>query len=117
MYRSDTPHQKTMQKVAMLKDPRIAKIPEKPSNQGPGKRENTSFFFTNYVMNGRAMDNSRIEDPREALLKMDALTKQDPKFLGRAYQGSQPKTILAEKTFEEEQEELRKRQKKTHNHE
>jgi WD40 repeat protein len=115
MFRNDNPHQKTGKKVAMLKDPKIAKIPEKPTAQGPGKRENTSFFFTNYVMNGRAMDNTRLEDPREALLKMDAVAKSDPIYLGRAYQHSQPKTILADKTFEEEQEEFRKRQKTLHN--
>lgn len=114
MYKTE-PSTGNKKRKAELKDPNIAHIPEKPSNQGPGKRANTSFFFTNYVLNGHSVDNSRMQDPREALLKMDELTKKDPKFLGRAYQQSQPQNALHSKTFEEEQEEFLNKQKQIFN--
>jgi hypothetical protein len=56
MYRTELDPNK--KRRAELKDPFIAKIPEKPSQQGP----NTSFFFTNYVMSSRIVDNSRAQD-------------------------------------------------------
>ena len=61
---------------------------------------------------GKVADNSRAEDPREALIKMDSLAKADPIFFGRAYGESQPKTVLHTMTFEEEQEEFKKKQKR-----
>ena len=88
-------------------------MPQRPVNQGPGSRENTSFFFTQYVMKDRKVDNMREEDPREALLKLDAKSKSDPIFLGSAYQKSQPVTALHAQTFEEEQEDFKKRQKRS----
>lgn len=86
-------------------------VPHKPVESGPGSRMNTSFFFTNYVTSGGTLKSSREEDPREALLKMDALAKQDPLFTGKAYKETQPQTILSTMTFEQEQEEFTKKQK------
>ena len=77
---------------------------------GPNKG-NTSFFFTQYVMQNRSQDLSRLEDPREALLKMDKVEKEDPIYFGHAYNSSQPKNKLADLTFEQEQEEFKKKQK------
>lgn len=80
---------------------------------GPNKKPNNSFFFTQFVMkSGMKRDNSREEDPREALLKMDSVAKSDPIFLGRAYNATQPSTKMHAQTFEEEQDEFRKRQKR-----
>lgn len=45
-------------------------------------------------------------DPREAILRYADVAKQDPKFTG-AYQKTQPETMLAEKTAEQEEEESR----------
>ena len=53
----------------------------------------------------------RDEDPREALLKLDQAAKADPQFMGRAYGVSQPQTQLHSLTFEQEQEEFKKKQK------
>jgi hypothetical protein len=80
---------------------------------GPGTKANSSFFFTQYVMThgGKVPDVSRMEDPREALLKMDAAARSDPMFLGRAYEESQPVTKLHDRTFEQEQEHLKKKMK------
>lgn len=86
-------------------------VPEKPKTQGPGTRLNTSFFFTQYVTDGKKKDHLRDEDPREALLKMDSKAKANPAFFGKAYQETQPKTVLTSITFEEEQEEFIKKQK------
>ncbi len=86
--------------------------PLKRLDAGPGNKPNTSFFFTQLVMSGRKRDLSREEDPREALLKMDQAAKSDPIFLGRAYSESQPVTSLHTSTFEQEQEEFKKKQKR-----
>lgn len=93
---------------ADLKDPSFAHIPKKPTSQGPGTRLNQSFFFTQYVMKDKIVDNSRMEDPREALLKYDQITKTDPKYLGKAYAKTQPKQVMHHQTFEAEQAEFKK---------
>lgn len=95
------------------KDPIKSKIPAKNLITGPGKSVNNSFFFTKYVSENRNKDDSRAEDPREALLKFDAVAKADPMFLGPAYQASQPATQFHTMTFEQEQEEFKKKQKKS----
>eukprot|EP01038_Epipyxis_sp_PR26KG_P011937 gene11937-15978_t len=111
MFRNDPKHSHKKRSLD-LKDPAVAHIPKKPATQGPGTRPNTNFFFTNYVMSGRSVDNSRNQDPREALLKRDAEAKANPLFVGKAYQKTQPNNILYGKTFEQEQEEFKKDQKK-----
>jgi hypothetical protein len=63
-------------------------------------------------MKDRKIDNLRLEDPREALLKLDAETKKNPLYLGKAYETTQPKNILFHQTFEEEQIDFKKNQKK-----
>jgi hypothetical protein len=86
-------------------------IPAQKLDKGPGSKDNTSFFFTKMVMEGRTINNSRTEDPREALLKLDEQTKNDPMFLGRSYIENQPTTQFHKQTFEQEQEEFKKKQK------
>ena len=116
IYKQDTDRDKYIKRVMDLKDPIISKIPQKPNvTQGPGSKPNTSFFFTQYVLNtsGKQRD-IRTEDPREALLKMNEKAENDPKFFGNAYSTSQPKRILSTTTFEEEQEEFKKKQKILH---
>ena len=94
------------------KDPKKATVPAAPPTQGPGRSQiNTSFFFTQYVMDGRSKDTSREMDPREALLKMDTMSKTDPIFLGSAYKNTQPVNIMHESSFEAEQEEFKKKQR------
>jgi hypothetical protein len=106
-----------------LKDPLLAKIPQRKGTQGPGTKENVSFFFTQHVMANKNASKtsdhlSRHQDPRAALLAMDELSKSDPIFFGKAYAESQPEKrdpryeTLHTQTAEEEQEEFKKRQKK-----
>lgn len=111
MYRTDMPGDQKKRK-AELKDPYLAKIPSQPAKQGPGTRENNSYFFTNYVMKDRVVDKTRTIDPREALMSVDAEARADPKIFGRAYEATQPKNQLHTMTFEEEQDEFKKKQKK-----
>ena len=59
------------------------KQPEKPNKFGPGLRENTSFFFRNFVKKGLTNDSGmKRDDPREALLKLDTVTKANPTIFG-----------------------------------
>lgn len=90
-----------------------ATVPQAPAKKGPGTRDNASFFFTQHVMESRALDPSRGDDPRQALLKMDELTKRDPMFYGGAYEKTQPGNQLHTMTFEQEKEEFTKRQKRS----
>ena len=111
-----------------------ATVPERPAKSGPGHyhlcfnrlncyripvtfsigtRENQSFFFTQHVMEGREVQTTREDDPRTALLKFDAQAKADPIFYGGAYGATQPKQQLHTMTFEEEQDEFKKRQKRS----
>jgi len=99
-------------KIKDMKDPIKNKIPERQLDKGPvNNRNNNSFFFQNYVMSGRTIDNSRSEDPREALLKHADAAAKDPIFLGRAYAETQPDPKLHDISYEEEQEQFKKRQK------
>ena len=91
MYRVEASNKK---RAREMKDPILTKVPEKKIDKGPNSKPNTSFFFTKYVTEGKTVD---------------ALAKSDPIFFGRAYGASQPQTILHSKTFEEEQEEMKKR--------
>ena len=99
-------------KAEQRKDPIISKIPEKPIASRGQNSTNQSFFFTKYVMEGRAKNTTGMEDPREALLKMDSQAEADPIFFGRAYEKNQPVKEMHTETFEEEQEQFKKRQKR-----
>jgi hypothetical protein len=46
-------------------------------------------------------------------LNLADITEKEPKYISKAYQQTQPKTIFHEISFEQEQEEFKKRQKKT----
>ena len=89
-----------------------SKVPDRPAGNGPGKMENTSFFFTQHVMAGRTVDDTQHENPRDALLKMDELTKKDPKYVLTAYAATQPQTEFQAETYEEEKESFKKKQKR-----
>ena len=49
--------------------------------------------------------------PREAWLNLADITEKEPKYISKAYQQTQPKTVFHEISFEQEQEEFKKRQK------
>jgi hypothetical protein len=97
-----------MNQADVRRDPIRSKIPSRPSSETK-TAENTSFFFTKYIMEGRVNDMSHREDPREALLKMNDVASKDPIFFGNAYAASQPKILLHDESFESEQERAKKR--------
>lgn len=105
-------HDAKRKKAEQRKDPIHSKIPSQPIVSRGQNSNNQSFFFTKYVMEGRSKDTTGMEDPREALLKMDALAERDPIFFGRAYEKSQPVREMHSETFEQEQEQFKKRQKR-----
>jgi len=111
MYKQESLQDAKRKKAEQRKDPVVSKIPVKQiAGRGPNAN-NQSFFFTKYVMEGRTKNTTGMEDPREALLKMDALAADDPIFFGRAYEKNQPVKEMHTETFEEEQEQFKKRQK------
>jgi hypothetical protein len=59
---------------------------------------------TEYVRSQIPLSSLRDEDPREALLKYADKAKNDPLFT-RAWEGTQPKTIYAELSDDEEEDE------------
>jgi hypothetical protein len=52
------------------------------------------------------------EDPREAILKHAREAEENPYFIAPAYKKNQPKTVYAEKVYEDEEEERQERLKK-----
>lgn len=106
MYKQEDPKKKKIKNADLRRDPIRSKIPERPAQKNA---ENTSFFFTKYIMEGRKNDLSHREDPREALLKMNEIASKDPIFFGAAYSQTQPKVLLHDESFEAEQERSKKR--------
>jgi WD repeat-containing protein 70 len=62
--------------------------------------------FTKAFMQAKVKKTWADEDPREALLKLDEATRNNPVFTS-AYMSTQPKPMFTDKTAEEEQEEAR----------
>lgn len=107
LFRKDQPHNKR-KKDSEVRD---ALVPSKPNTQGPGNVVNTSFFFTQYVMEGKKVSDDLRRDPRQALLEVDEKARSDPLFFGKAYQTTQPKPVLEERTLEQEAQDFKKRQR------
>lgn len=108
----ESAHDAKRKKAEQRKDPIVSKIPDKGLASRGDNSNNQSFFFTKYVMEGRSKNTAGQEDPREALLKMDSLAEKEPIFFGRAYEKNQPVREMHSETFEEEQEQFKKKQKR-----
>lgn len=52
------------------------------------------------------------EDPRDALLRYAKVAEEDPRFVATAYKKTQPQTILASRTLEEERDEVEQERKR-----
>ena len=78
--------------------------PQPPTN-GPGANGvvGKNYNITQYVM-ARANDDYKhlMADPRKELLKYNESSKGAPDLFGNAYAKTQPQTLLAAQTFEEE---------------
>lgn len=73
-----------------------------------GKMNVPSSHFTQYYLEVNPKRKNINEDPREALLQQNKKAKQDSEWVDKAYQNTQPVQILADKTLEEEEEEMHK---------
>lgn len=80
----------------MRQDPRISRIPERPM-EGPGKGGRIGAAATQHMVQNIFRDNSRSQDPREALLKYATESEKDPKWTS-AWKETQPKTIYSTET-------------------
>ncbi|KAK1229395.1 hypothetical protein PQX77_007572 [Marasmius sp. AFHP31] len=81
-------------------DPRKSRRPELPVT-GPGKGGRVGASATQHVVQNLVRDNTRDEDPREALLKYAKAGEEDPQWTA-AWQANQPKPVFAEVPQEEE---------------
>jgi WD repeat-containing protein 70 len=82
---------------------RIVLEPKRSDIPDPSKMSGT---FTKAFMNARVKSTWADEDPREALLKLDKISREQPVFTA-AYQRTQPVTEYAAKTVAQEEEEER----------
>jgi WD40 repeat protein len=83
----------------MRQDPRISRMPERPL-EGVGKGGRIGAAATQHMVQNIFRDNSRSQDPREALLKYATESEKDPKWTS-AYASTQPKTIYSAEVDEE----------------
>jgi WD40 repeat protein len=76
----------------MRQDPRASRMPERPL-EGAGRGGRIGAAATQHLVQGLYNDNSRAEDPREALLKYADKAASDPQFT-RVWNKTQPKPIF-----------------------
>ena len=103
LFRSESTNLKRQREKAR-KDPVKSHRPELPVD-GPGRGGKIGNNLTQHlVKNINLQNNTRDEDPREALLKYAKLAAEDPRFITPAYQVTQPKILLSDKTVAQEEE-------------
>lgn len=90
-------------------DPIKSHRPDLPVS-GPGfnGRISGSYSFTQYMLKDKAKNNIMEQDPREEILKYAEKAKEGPQLIGTAYQNTAPVAKFAEKTLEQEQEDMEK---------
>ncbi|KAJ3285866.1 hypothetical protein HDU79_006976 [Rhizoclosmatium sp. JEL0117] len=114
MYREDNilTNRGGKRKLAKIrKDPIASRKPDRPIT-GPGRGGKVGTSLTQHLMKGLMKDTMRDEDPREAILKHAAEASANPFWIAPAYQATQPKAVMAEKVYEDEDEEDRANKKK-----
>ncbi|KAI9340056.1 transcription factor [Zopfochytrium polystomum] len=106
LFREEMPR-KGKRKLAKLRsDPVATKMPERPLS-GPGRGGKIgASTVQQHVLKGLIKDETRTEDPREAILKHAEAAAAKPFWVDPAYKKSQPKPIMAAAVFEDEEEEL-----------
>ncbi|KAI8616061.1 WD40-repeat-containing domain protein [Chytriomyces sp. MP71] len=114
MYREDNPlmNRGGKRKLGKLRKDAVAtRKPDRPLT-GPGRGGKVGTSLTNHLMKGIMKDTMRDEDPREAILKHAEAAASDPFWIAPAYKATQPMAVMAEKVFEDEDEEDRASKKK-----
>ncbi|KAJ3017005.1 UNVERIFIED_CONTAM: hypothetical protein HDU68_011900 [Siphonaria sp. JEL0065] len=92
-------------------DPIASRKPDRPMT-GPGRGGKVGTSLTNHLLKGMIKDTMRDEDPREAILKYADAAAASPFWIAPAYKSTQPKAVMAEKVYEDEDEEDRASKKK-----
>ncbi|KAJ3065303.1 hypothetical protein HDU98_011328 [Podochytrium sp. JEL0797] len=116
MYREDNPLTNRggggKRKISKVRaDPIASRKPDRPMT-GPGRGGKVGTSLTNHLMKGLMKDTMRDEDPREAILKHAADALSDPFWIAPAYNKTQPKAVMAQSVYEDEDEEDRANKKK-----
>lgn len=86
------------------KDPIASRMPERPVS-GPGRGGRIGAAATQHLVQGIYKDNSRAEDPREALLKYADKIKEEGSKYTAAWQETQPTTIFSHVNYASSAEE------------
>lgn len=85
---------------------RAASLALKPkSYSGPHRQSGDSLTLAKHLST-KTVSRDWAKDPREAILEYADVAEREPQFT-KAYQDTQPKTILTEKTAEQEEDETR----------
>ncbi|KAJ3244042.1 hypothetical protein HDU78_011522 [Chytriomyces hyalinus] len=118
MYREENPlfnRGGGKRKTSKLRNDAVAtRKPDRPLT-GPGRGGKVGTSLTNHIMKNLMKDTMRDEDPREAILKHADAAASDPFWIAPAYQKTQPKTVMADSVYEDENEEDRASKKKRPN--
>ncbi|KAJ3228153.1 hypothetical protein HK099_006033 [Clydaea vesicula] len=108
MFRTDGNNQKS--KKRQREDKNKFK-PEMPLSV-KGKRGELNTKAVDFIMKTREVDSTRLEDPREAILKHADDADEDPYWVAPAYDKNQPKPVFSQSVFETEEEERQESLKK-----
>lgn len=106
------PKPKREQRQLDRKDPIKSKKPDFPGT-GPTRPDFVpkNYNYTAAMVEQRTKERYLDADPRASLLEYDAATKADPYWVEPSYAATQPVKILAEKTAQQEKEDLKKQRK------
>lgn len=85
--------------------------PEQPYTRGFGKKGMIGVNQTQHIMKNILKNNTRHEDPREAILKYANVAEADPVWIAPAYKKNQEKTLFAKSVYEDEAEAYRESKK------
>ncbi|KAJ3300103.1 hypothetical protein HK104_004572 [Borealophlyctis nickersoniae] len=111
MFKEDIPGTGKRKREKMRTDPMKSKKPDMPIT-GPGRGGKVGTNLTQHIMRSKLKNTMRDEDPREAILRHAEEAAADPYWVAPAYKKNQPKPVLAESVFEDEEEALRSEKKR-----
>jgi hypothetical protein len=101
------PKPKKEQKALDRRDPLKSRKPDFPGS-GPTRPDFVpkNHNYTTMIVEQRTKDRYLDQDPRAELLKYEEQTKANPYWVDQAYAATQPVKLLAEKTAQQEKEDL-----------
>ncbi|KAJ3329494.1 hypothetical protein HDU76_007809, partial [Blyttiomyces sp. JEL0837] len=104
MYKEDF-GRKTKRKISKLRsDPVATRKPDQPLS-GPGRGGKVGTSLTQHMLKSIIKDESRMQDPREAILRHAEAAAAQPYWIDPAYKATQPENVMAAAVYENELEE------------